>query len=51
MTNLLLVSPALIRFSAILNDGASIVGFPRTKNQKAVGIRDRHVNGDRDQRT
>ena len=34
VTNLLLVTPALIRFSAILNDGASIVGFLRTKNQK-----------------
>ena len=34
VTNLQLVTPALIRSSAVLNDGATIVGLPRTKNQK-----------------
>ena len=34
MTTLQLATPALIRSSAMLNDGATIVGPTRTKKQK-----------------
>ena len=34
VTNLQLVAPALIRSSAILIDGATIVSLPRIRNQK-----------------
>ena len=34
VTNLHLGTPALIRFSVVRNDGTTVVGLPKTQNQK-----------------